>query len=241
LLYPLLVLLLPLGIHFLVLAILNNRERPVMVSGTYDCLGMLFAFSGFAFFVLPHVMLHLVSFSSRPVEVGPRDPRWWAVIAPYCGLVLTLGWLVLTWRRHKTVVYNVDVDRFDEIFRAVLAQLNLGANAKKNHLAIQASSTPETGFAEVATLPLPAAMTGDDVLAEVTVEVFRPMSHVTLHWDNYLSHVRRDIEVELDRKLEGAKPVVNPVGYWLNVIGFAIIAFCAMAVVLAVIAQHAGT
>ena len=46
-LIPVLVFLFPLAIYCLIVSLLNRRPRPVMVSGTWDFAGVLFAVSGF--------------------------------------------------------------------------------------------------------------------------------------------------------------------------------------------------
>ena len=56
--------------------------------------------------------------------------------------------------------------------------------------------------------------------AEVEVEPFPALCHVTLHWDQYTPQLRRDIEKELQTRLEYAVPDDNPAtGWFLGVSG----------------------
>src|SRR5947208_2848695 len=54
--------LLPLAIYLLIVANLNNREHPLMVSGSWDFVGVLFATSGFLLLGGPAI---LSNFSER--------------------------------------------------------------------------------------------------------------------------------------------------------------------------------
>jgi hypothetical protein len=56
--------------------------------------------------------------------------------------------------------------------------------------------------------------------AELRVETFPSMCHVTLHWDIYTPEIRREVEAELEKVLTLAAPEDNPsAGWFLSVSG----------------------
>ena len=59
-----------------------------------------------------------------------------------------------------------------------------------------------------------AAVSADRRYAELTVEAFGAMSHVTLHWGPCSPHLRSELERELDRGLESAAPTDNSASGW---------------------------
>ncbi len=110
----------PLVVYCWALAKINQRSRPTLISGFWDCAGTLLAASGILLVVGP-VLLHTVFFrelTTLPVIAGTdeafeqaRQQHWiyWGV---YFALVFVVAVALLCWRRNKTVIYNVDAERF---------------------------------------------------------------------------------------------------------------------------------
>src|SRR5262249_26693989 len=118
----------PLAFYCLVLAVLNRRPRPTVVSGTWDCVGLLFALAGFALFAIP---VFLSGLFPRILMLFPASDqfitwlRFWALWVGYYLLAASGAALALSSRRHKTVIYNVETELFGERFARALAILNL--------------------------------------------------------------------------------------------------------------------
>src|SRR5262249_47656505 len=111
--FPLLVFLAPLAIYCLVLAMLNRRPLPVMVRGVWDCVGLIFAASGFLLVVAPTLInrLYANALGNQPLDSGEFYEIWleyWILTLLYY-VVVSVGIVVLLWSRStKTVIYNVD-------------------------------------------------------------------------------------------------------------------------------------
>ena len=62
------------------------------------------------------------------------------------------------------------------------------------------------------------------------------MCHVTLHWDNFGLEVRRQVEADLEKSLEGAAPLENPAaGWFLNISGMIFGSFFMLALAVVVV------
>ena len=216
-----LIFVLPVGIYCLVLASINRRGVPLMVSGFWDTAGLLFAASGFFLGTMPMLLtvFYLNSIVGQ-VNLTFETIAWshtliWLI---YFLLVIASGVWLLLWRSHKTMIYNVDPDMFEHLFDAALAPLGLAATPSDHRLVIAPAPEAhgnETGIME--RLPAPsAAMPGDGRQAELEVEAFPFLCHVTLHWHRYAPPVRREIEKELRRKLLHAEAPENPAASWLS-------------------------
>jgi hypothetical protein len=223
-LYAFLIFLFPLALYCLALAYLNRNPKPVLVSGAWDTAGLLFALSGFLLWTVPSL---LAVFLGRFVEIflGTGDlhglQTWsWAIALGYYVVLVSGAGLMLAVRRHKTAIYNVDTERFAERLGTTLAELGLDYCKQPGRLVI----APIESFSQVpteaiATEPVHLAKTlkappGGPRYAELMVDAFPAMCHVTLHWDRYSPLLRLEIEEQLARALEGATPVENPAAGW---------------------------
>jgi hypothetical protein len=146
---------------------------------------------------------------------------------------------MLIFRRNKTVIYNVDTDGLRTRLARALAELGLDFVANSNRLVIAPAEaftvTPAPGTEAITaepgvTVPTPAAptkslhaMPGGPRYAELTIDTFRPMCHVTLHWEHYELLLRREIEEHLARALEDATAPDNPAAAWF--LGFSGLVF----------------
>jgi hypothetical protein len=106
----------PLAIYLLVLGNINQRRRPVLVSGTLDFIGVLFAASGFLLLGGPAVLSRLSEVLRQlwlKDEAGASaSETWWQVwlfvSACYFLAVVSLAGLLLWRRRRLTSIYNVE-------------------------------------------------------------------------------------------------------------------------------------
>src|SRR5207249_114702 len=115
LLPALLVLLFPIAMYCWVLGAINRRPRPTIVSGLWDCVGMLCALSGLLLVVVPFLINRIFRalMAAVPVEDGADrsnvESMQWLTWIVYFTLLPVGAFFLLWWRRNKTVIYNLDV------------------------------------------------------------------------------------------------------------------------------------
>jgi hypothetical protein len=139
---------LPIAAYCLVLAMINRRVNPLMVSGVWDAIGLLLACSGGLLVCGPGIIY--VNFSRYSMlqtteldddgnqqhkhqqdENEAEEPAaswniWWiAVSTGYFVLVIGGAILMVRGRRDKTIIYNVDLDLFDMVLGRVLEKCQL--------------------------------------------------------------------------------------------------------------------
>jgi hypothetical protein len=129
-----LVVLFPIGTYVLVIARLNRRSRPVLVSGVRDSAGLLLALSGFLFFLWPSL---ITGFNYWPRDIWLYNHysslkglghQWWWVWWGFLWLVYLVvvfgGSFLLMWsRRGVTVIYNVEPAVLNSVLERILDRL----------------------------------------------------------------------------------------------------------------------
>ena len=219
----LLAFLLPIGFYCLVLASINRRSKPLLVGGIWDTIGLLFAMSGFFLITMPML---LSEFGARAfsLETGTFDAwvQYWILYLAYLLMVICGSAFIILWRGRKTLIYNVDADRFPKALERTLASLGLMARLDKTRLiltpAARMESAENTAFSETLSNSAPAA--NDQRHAELEIESFASLCHVTLHWEKITPDVRAQIEKELSKNLESFAPLENAAaGWFLNISG----------------------
>jgi hypothetical protein len=249
-LFSFLVFLFPLALYSLALAYVNWSSRPVLVSGLWDCIALLFGLSGFLLFTLPTLLFggiaRFIAILPGIEGVDPEFRPWLVFIAYYSAVACGMA-LLLAVRRHKTVIYNVDTELFRERLSQVLTSLGLDHVNLSGRLIIApaeafttAPAPDQAGAAITADpvhvhasreLPMKAftAPPGGPRYAEVSLDTFQMLCHVTLHWETYTPYFRREIEDRLERSL-GDDPVDNPAAAWL--LGFSVSSSIALLIAL---------
>jgi hypothetical protein len=125
----LLALLFPLGVYCLILSALHRRPHPVLVPGTWDFVGVLFAVAGFLFVGGPAVISGFFSEHWRAFwwtgrhefleSLGVDALRVWTTLSVLYFLLVVGSAAWILWRRRAvTCVYNVTPD----ILEGVLVQ-----------------------------------------------------------------------------------------------------------------------
>jgi len=198
-------LLAPLAIYCWILANINGRIKPTIVSGFWDGVGLLLALSGILLVVCP---LLLKRFFLRALDAIPLEQNieptattlmseWWFFWFFYFA-ALVLGVVLMLWRqRKKTVIYNVDPQKFCTYLHDSLDQLELEGTRNGDRLVIVPKSPPL----------IPAE-------TEVAVEIFPAMFNASLHWLRDPGNLRKGIEKQLARNLESAQTFDNPSTTW---------------------------
>jgi hypothetical protein len=235
LLPTILVFLIPIAAYCWVLAAVNRRPQPTMVSGTLDCAGMLLAASGILLMVGPILLnkIFLRIMEAIPLEEDTTpafaevESYWWFSWVLYFTLLPVVVCLLLWWRRTKTVIYNVDPDAFLHVLHESLERLGLTSTpgvgnrrviAPKAHANVSVAP-PGTRAGEPLTgEPLNGPLTdhlAPHASAELAVETFPSMCHVSLHWLRADRGLRAAVENDLARGLAGARTFENAAANWL--------------------------
>ena len=125
----------PVAVYLLVLGGINRRRYPLMVSGVWDFIGVLFAASGFLLFGGPAI-LSSMNERTRGFWLLGRDglaqanpegnwQLWVFLSLLYFGLVV-LGAGFMLWRsRSLTSIYNVEPAVVEHLLEQVLTRLRL--------------------------------------------------------------------------------------------------------------------
>jgi hypothetical protein len=130
----LLAFLLPLSLYLLVLGVLNRRPHPLLVSGVWDFIGLLFAASGFLLFGGPGILgglnerWRMYWLLGHPAGGGGGAGDWsfWVLLSVlYFVLVVGGAAYLLFRRRHLTAIYNVDPVAVEEALAEVCQGLGV--------------------------------------------------------------------------------------------------------------------
>ncbi len=249
----LLAFLLPLAFYLLVLGVLNRRPHPLLVSGVWDFIGLLFAASGFLLFGGPGILGGLNErwrmywlLGQPPGGGGPSESGWqfWVFLSVlYFVLVVTGSAYLLFRRRHLTAIYNVDPAAAEEALAEVCQGLGVQPVRSGNLFlfGIVVGRAPRFGVREGIQAPhyLPAdgrealprtasapASPGPDLVGQAAileVDPFPLMNHVTLRWDPPDPPLRREVEAALARRLAETPAPDSELGGWLLVLGFSLL------------------
>jgi hypothetical protein len=149
---------------------INRRPQPLVVSGTWDFIGVLLATSGFLLFLGPVLlsdtfsqMLNEPSIqrSSRSIAdvIATAWASWWVLWILYYLIILGGGGYLLWLRSHATVIYNIERRTLETVLAGVVERLGLPASQLGNRLFIGVSDAP---------VPLTAAPTPVAAASHVT-------------------------------------------------------------------------
>jgi hypothetical protein len=239
----LLAFLLPLAVYLVVLGVINRRPYPLVVSGVWDFIGLLFAASGFLLFSGPAILssLHerwrlywLLGQAPSPGGDGAW-PLWMLLSVPYFLFILLGSAWVLRRRRHLTAIYNVEPAAVEHTLGEVCARLGLSPVRSGSlflfGIAVGRAAQPRAEYPDGIQAPhyLPATLQaatpsgapGDlaGQAAILEVDCFPSMNHVTLRWDPADPPLRHEIEAALRRRLGETLQPRSELGGWLLLVG----------------------
>lgn len=209
-----LIFLFPLAVYCLILSHLNRGRHALLVSGTWDFVGVLFAASGILLLGGPAILdglyeqRRLAWVLGRPVWVPVESDLPWGVwvslwAAYFVVVVGGAAWL-LRRRRSVTAVYNVTPDLLSRALDETLHRLGWQGTSAGNRLIIH-----------------PA---GDKSAAAVEFDTFPALRHVTLCWHGEPGAVRGEVEAELAIVLSEVDSGYNPAAAWF--LGAALVLMC---------------
>jgi hypothetical protein len=240
----------PLAIYLLILGYVNRRPRPLVVSGTLDFIGVLFAASGFLVCGGPALLSSLNERWRLFWLLGDTDsllraPGW------HFGALLSLLYFVavvagcamlLARQRRLTSIYNVEPAAVEAALAESCAKLGLDPIRSGNLFvfglslggAVGRPSSPEGIQAPHYLTQRPAPPLtignlpgGDDLVGQnaiLEVEAFAATRHVTLQWDPHDSPLRPALEAELERRLRVVDAPYHDTGLWLILGAFGLMA-----------------
>jgi hypothetical protein len=125
----------PLAIYLLLLGFLNRRRHPLLVSGVWDGIGLLFGVSGFLLFAGPAILSGLSErwrlywlLGRGEVPTGQADGAWqfWIFLSILYFVLVVGGAAFLLWRqRQLTAIYNADVEQVEAAVEETCERLHL--------------------------------------------------------------------------------------------------------------------
>ncbi len=207
----------PLAVYLLILGHINRGPRPVIISGTWDFVGILFAASGFLLAGGPAILTAFDErwrlfwlVAQRARFVGPSLPGV-LLAAGYFLVVVLVCVIVFLRRRQLTCIYNVEPADVESALLESCQHLGLEPIHSGNLLVF--------GLA----LDVPA-LSAEGQNAILEMEPFTAGMHVTLRWDPHDSPLRPALEAELDRRLALRGAPEHETATWLNLAGFGLLA-----------------
>jgi hypothetical protein len=248
-----LALLVPLAVYLIALGFLNRRRTPLLVPGTWDVWGLLFASSGFWLLGGPAILSGLHEnwrqlwlygrYSGHLLDQGDNESLWVLLAVLYfLAVVAVAAWQL--WRaRRLTSIYQINPDAIPGALGEVAERLGLHlahtgplyafstdspegkASRSQAFTAAQPGPGPPLMGHSPDSPPIPAP---DGQMAVVEVDPFPLLRHVTLRWHTEGSLMRRQVEQELVRLLRSTPTPENDVGGWLQVLGLGLLCFCSL-------------
>lgn len=219
----------PVAVYCAVMASINRRPHPVMVAGTWDFVGLLFACSGFLLVAGPAILSRLYQQSLRSVPLAKDsqavhwfDSLWshwnWLWLAYY--VLLFAGIALLFWQRRKvTIIYNIAPPVLDSLLGRVLDQLGQPWKRQGNRIQVQIPENqtlePLPGGTEDKTAATAAVPRPPVLWSELKLDPFPAFWNVTLTWERGPSWWRQEVERELSKSLLTIVTEDNPAGNWL--------------------------
>lgn len=213
--------LVPLAGYLLTLTVIVRRDRPTVVAGVWDFVGLLIGLSGFILFG-GTILLSLVqsnfrfwtrgNFEAMRAAWGQEQTSWTFVAIGYLLLVVGGVYLTLASRRRTLVIYNVEPERFEAALTEAFDQLGRPIERRGNQW-----------------------MSGYPICE---LDAFATGKTVTLRWLAEDRHLFQDVERHLRDAMKMIASRDNPAGRWLATAAggcLVVIAFClAMFIGLAV-------
>jgi len=131
----------PLAVYFLWLSFVTRRDRPTVISGQWDFVGLIAGLSGFILFGGGLVLSLFQSnfrywmrgnFESLRAAWGQEKTTWILLALVY--LLMVIGWIALTLaaRRRSLVIYNIEPAPFEATLGELFEQINRPVERRGN-------------------------------------------------------------------------------------------------------------
>jgi hypothetical protein len=215
----------PLAVYLLLLGFLNRCRHPLLVSGLWDGIGLLFGVSGFLFFAGPAVLTALGERWRLFWLLGRGDVPPWNFLALLYFLLVVGGTALYLWRqRHLTAIYNTNADLVERTVIDICKESGINP-VRSGALFLFDPSRDRKGAEGPEERPLPYGRGSDSETVVLEVDSFPLMHHVTLRWEPAAAPLRRVVEAELSRRLSESVADNGLLGGWLLTAGFVLLSF----------------
>jgi hypothetical protein len=125
----------PLAVYLLVLGFLNRQRHPLLVSGIWDGIGLIFGVSGFLLFAGPAVLSALSErwrlfwlLGKGDVPLAGPDGAWqfWIFLSILYFALIVGGAAFYFWRQRRlTAIYNADAEQIERALADVCDRLGV--------------------------------------------------------------------------------------------------------------------
>jgi len=125
----------PLAVYLLVLGLINRHRHPLLVSGVWDGIGLIFGVSGFLLFAGPAILsalnerwrfFWLLGKSDVPLTGADGAWQFWIFLSLLYFLLIVSGVAYYFWRqRHLTAVYNSHAAQVERAVTDVCERLGI--------------------------------------------------------------------------------------------------------------------
>ena len=125
----------PLAVYLLVLGLINRHRHPLLVSGVWDGIGLIFGVSGFLLFAGPAILSALNErwrkfwlLGKGDIALAGPNGAWqfWIFLSLLYFLLIVSGAAYYFWRqRHLTAVYNATAAQVEHALMDVCEQLGI--------------------------------------------------------------------------------------------------------------------
>jgi hypothetical protein len=234
----LLVFLFPLAVYLLVLASINRRERPMLVSGVWDAVGLTVALAGVYLWIGPAILGTFYERGLLPGTQGDSERRFeeiWTVYpivwGAYYLLVLIGQAAMILSRRNKTSIYNVDAVGLERLVIDCFRKRGFEIASSGNLLVFKPGTSAEiTALDAPAPSEKPRRATG-----AVELDRFDPLRHMTLQWFVDDRSIRNRIETDLEARLDEAIAPENPAATWLMGLSVMLFSFVILGALISIL------
>jgi hypothetical protein len=232
----------PLAIYLLLLGFINRRRHPLLVSGVWDGIGLIFGVSGFLLFAGPAILsslnerwrlFWLLGKGGVPFASGEGASQLWSFLSILYFVLVVGGVAFYFWRqRQLTAIFNADIAQVERALTDICEQLGINP-VRSGDMFLFGLSTgllaDSAGHQEAVLtgkqMSVATADSGLEQPAILEVDSFPLMRHVTLRWDPVDSPLRRTVEAKLSRQLSKLYSEESLLGGWLLTIGFVLLSF----------------
>jgi hypothetical protein len=207
----------PLAIYLLFLGLLNRHRHPLLVSGVWDGIGLLFGVSGFLLFAGPAALSALSErwrwfwlLGRGDSSLVAAEGAWpmWSFLALLYFLLIIGGAALYLWHQLRlTAIYNSNADGIERAVTDICKEMGINLVRSGNRFLVGHSAD------------------GSEDGAILEVESFPLLRHVTLRWEPAASPLRRLVETELRRRLSETFAGDSLLGAWLLSLGFVLLSF----------------
>jgi len=224
----------PLAVYLLFLGFVNRHRHPLIVSGIWDGIGLIFGASGFLLFAGPAVLSTLSErwrlfwlLGKGDISRAAAEGAWPMGVFLAClyFLLIVGGAAMYLWRqRYLTAIYNTNAETVERLVIDICKQLGT-TPLRSGDLFVLGSSPgipPSREHKEAVSPTLPYER-GSPAILEV--DSFPLMRHVTLRWEPAAAPLRPIVESELSRRLSETAADDGLLGGWLLTLGFVLLMF----------------